>query len=223
MASRGRRRRGAGRSPADRPSACSRCSRCCDYLPLNFNYDGKGVGLTASDQLEAAVKPPAGHFSWRYPNTPAALKSVWKPGAFGTVTKGAIMAFENDHAMTADGTPGPAVWKALIQAVLAGHKSTFGYTFVSVSEGSPETQSTWHNGRTVESGPVNTGIASAPTAQGLFAVFEHAPSVTMSGTNPDGSTYSDPGVPGRELLQRRRRAARLHPRQLRLSAEPRLR
>jgi lipoprotein-anchoring transpeptidase ErfK/SrfK len=45
------------------------------------------------------------------------------------------------------------------------------------------------------SGPVNTGIPQAPTAQGVFAVFEHAPSVTMSGTNPDGSHYNDPGVP----------------------------
>jgi peptidoglycan hydrolase-like protein with peptidoglycan-binding domain len=166
-----------------------------NYLPLNFDYAGKGVGLTPSEQLEAAVKPPAGHFTWRYPNTPAALKSVWQPGAFGTVTKGAIMAFEDSNGMTPDGTPGPAVWRALIQAVLAGHKSSFGYTFVSVSEGSPETENTWHNGKTVESGLVNTGISSAPTAQGLFAVFEHAPSVTMSGTNPDGSTYSDPGVP----------------------------
>jgi lipoprotein-anchoring transpeptidase ErfK/SrfK len=31
--------------------------------------------------------------------------------------------------------------------------------------------------------------------QGLFPVFEHALSVTMSGTNPNGSHYSDPGVP----------------------------
>jgi hypothetical protein len=165
------------------------------YLPLNFNYDGKGVGLTPADQLEAAVKPPAGRYSWRYPNTPSALKEVWKPGAFGTVTKGAIMAFENDHGMTADGIAGAAVWKALIGALLRGDKSTFGYTFVSVSEGSPETETTWHSGRTVASGLVNTGIAAAPTAQGMFPVFEHAPSVTMSGTNPDGSHYSDPGVP----------------------------
>ncbi len=105
------------------------------------------------------------------------------------------MAFENDHGMTADGVPGAAVWKALITAVISGKRSTFGYTFVTVSEGSPESETTWHNGNTVASGPVNTGIASRPTALGLFAVFEHAPSVTMSGTNPDGSHYSDPGVP----------------------------
>ena len=26
-------------------------------------------------------------------------------------------------------------------------------------------------------------------------MFEHLPSTTMSGTNPDGSHYSDPGIP----------------------------
>ncbi len=165
------------------------------YLPLNFKYHGSGVGLTPADQLEAAVKAPAGHFSWRYSNTPAALREMWQPGASGVVTRGAVMAFENDHGMSPDGIAGPAVWKAVIAAVLAGHKSSFGYTFVSVSEGSPESQETWHNGRTVVSGAVNTGIPSAPTATGTYPVFEHSLSVTMSGTNPDGSHYSDPGVP----------------------------
>jgi lipoprotein-anchoring transpeptidase ErfK/SrfK len=90
---------------------------------------------------------------------------------------------------------GPAVWKALINAAVTGQRSSFGYTFVHVSEGSPESINVWHSGRTVVTGPVNTGIPQAPTAQGVFAVFEHARSVTMSGTNPDGSHYSDPGVP----------------------------
>jgi peptidoglycan hydrolase-like protein with peptidoglycan-binding domain len=166
------------------------------YLPVTFKYaGGNGVALTPAAQEQAALQPPAGNFDWRYGNTPAALKAAWQPGAFGTVTKGAIMAFENDQGMTADGVPGAAVWKALITAVISGKRSTFGYTFVTVSEGSPESETTWHNGNTVASGLVNTGIASRPTVLGLFAVFEHATSVTMSGTNPDGSHYSDPGVP----------------------------
>jgi lipoprotein-anchoring transpeptidase ErfK/SrfK len=165
------------------------------YLPLRFHYAGSPPGHTPAGQEAAAVKPPAGSFSWRYPNIPSALRGMWAPGTFGEMTKGAIMAFENNNGMTADGIAGPAVWKALITAALAGHNNTFGYTFVQVNEGSPESQSTWHNGKTVVSGPVNTGIPQAPTAKGVFAVFEHAPSVTMSGTNPDGSHYSDPGVP----------------------------
>src|ERR1700691_5188026 len=32
------------------------------YLPVTFKYTGKGVGTTASDQENAAVKPPAGKF-----------------------------------------------------------------------------------------------------------------------------------------------------------------
>jgi hypothetical protein len=166
------------------------------YLPVKFKYSGGGVDTTPAAQEAAAVDPPKGSFSWRWHNTPSALKQEWQPGTSGTMTKGAIMAFENDHDMTADGVPGDAVWKALIDAIVAGKRSTFGYTFVQVSEGSPESESTWHDGHTVASGAVNTGTAAAGgTAQGIFPVFEHALSVTMSGTNPDGSHYVDPGIP----------------------------
>jgi peptidoglycan hydrolase-like protein with peptidoglycan-binding domain len=165
------------------------------YLPLGFNYAGSPPGHTPADQEAAATDPPAGTFTWRYPNTPAALRNLWAPGALGEMTKGAIMAFENTEGMTADGIPGPAVWNALITAAVKGQNNSFGYTFVQVSEGSPESESTWHNGKTVASGAVNTGIPATPTAQGVFAVFEHALSVTMQGTNADGSHYDDPGVP----------------------------
>ena len=36
--------------------------------------------------------------------------------------------------------------------------------------------------------------AAAPTATGTYPVYEHIPSGTMSGTNPDGSHYNDPGI-----------------------------
>ena len=165
------------------------------YLPLRFNVTGTPPANTPQAQEAAAIHPPHGSFTWRYGNVPGALHSMWQPGSTGVMTQGALMAFENDEDMTADGVAGPQVWKALITAQLAGHRSSFGYTFVTVSEGSPETESTWHNGRTVASGLVNTGIPATPTALGTFAVFEHSPSVTMEGTNADGSHYDDPGVP----------------------------
>jgi peptidoglycan hydrolase-like protein with peptidoglycan-binding domain len=165
------------------------------YLPLRFRYDGTGPGPNTANQLAAAINAPKGTFTMRYPNTPSALASMWAPGTFGEMTKAAIMAFENTQFMTVDGVPGPQVWNALITAAVKGQNNTFGYTFVQVSEGSPETESTWHSGKTVESGLVNTGVPGAATAQGTFAVFEHALSVTMSGTNVDGSHYVDPGIP----------------------------
>ncbi len=165
------------------------------YLPLSFHYAGAGVGLTSSDQLAAAVAPPAGKFGWRWGNTPSALKGFWSPGSDGTMTRGALMAFETDQGLAADGVAGPQTWKALISAVLAGHRSSFGYTFVSVSV-SAQSLTLWHNGHDViGSTPVNTGISSAPTATGTYPVYERFTSTTMSGTNPDGSHYHDTGIP----------------------------
>ncbi len=165
------------------------------YLPLDFSPASAPVAPTEVAEETAAVDPPAGNFSWRYPNTPSDLRAMWAPGTAGELTRGAVMAFENDHGLAADGDPGPLVWKALIAAVLAGQRSTFGYTFVEVRKAtSPQSLTLWHNGQTVLSTVVNTGIPSAPTASGTFAVYEHLRVTTMSGTNPDGSHYHDPGI-----------------------------
>jgi lipoprotein-anchoring transpeptidase ErfK/SrfK len=164
------------------------------YLPLRFSAKAAAPPMTPASQEEAAVDPPAGTFNWRYDNVPDALRNFWAPGSSGVMTRGALMAFENDHGITADGVAGPQVWKALIGAAVSGKGSSFGYTFVSVSE-SGQQLNLWHNGHTVLTTPVNTGIAAAPTATGTYPVYEHISSGTMSGTNPDGSHYSDPGIP----------------------------
>jgi peptidoglycan hydrolase-like protein with peptidoglycan-binding domain len=165
------------------------------YLPLTFHYSGSGPGTTIADQEAAAVTPPKGRFGWRWSSTPAALESQWQAGSDGTMTKGAVMTFEDQHDMTTDGVAGPAVWKALITAMLHHQMNSTGYTFVQVSEGSPENLQLWHDGETKLSGiPVNTGVAGAETATGTYPVFEHLPVTTMIGTNVDGSHYDDPGI-----------------------------
>ncbi len=58
----------------------------------------------------------------------------------------------------------------------------------------PQTATLWHAGHTILVSPANTGISGAETALGTYPVFEHIPEGTMSGTNPDGSHYSDPGI-----------------------------
>jgi peptidoglycan hydrolase-like protein with peptidoglycan-binding domain len=167
------------------------------YLPVDFKQSGTPVANTLEAQEVAAQQAPSGSYSWRYSNTPAALQSQWQAGTYGELTKAAVMSFENANDLTADGVPGPQVWKALIQAALKNETNANGYTFVYVHEASSgETETTWHNGETVASGEVNTGTAAAGgTATGVYAVFEHLASTTMSGTNPDGSTYHDPGIP----------------------------
>jgi hypothetical protein len=167
------------------------------YLPLTFTQSGTAVANTLPAQEVAAEKAPTGAYAWRYANTPTALKDQWQPGTYGELTKAAVMTFESDNDLTADGVDGPQVWKALIQAELKHENNASGYTFVSVHEASSgETEATWHDGQTVASGPVNTGTAAAGgTATGVYAVFEHLISTTMTGINPDGSHYNDPGIP----------------------------
>ena len=70
-----------------------------------------------------------------------------------------------------------------------------GYTYVWVSEELPETVNVWHNGKMILSeGAANTGIPGAETELGTFNVYERFEETTMSGENPDGSHYSDPGI-----------------------------
>jgi peptidoglycan hydrolase-like protein with peptidoglycan-binding domain len=167
------------------------------YLPVNFSPSAGSGAIAATPAAEEAaiVNPPQGSFSWRYPNTPAQLRALWSPTRYTELTKGAVMAFEEAQGLATDGIAGPDVWKALINAAVKDQKSTFGYTFVMVSESSPESIQVWHSGKIVVHGPANTGIAQAPTALGTYAVYEHIASGTMSGQNPDGSTYHDPGIP----------------------------
>ena len=161
------------------------------YLPVGWHGDSVD---TPAGEAAAAANPPHGVFSWRFSGTPTSLQALWKPGQWNVVTQGAVMRFENVHGMATDGVAGPQVWRALMKDDLAGRRSDAGYSYVFVHESIPQSLSLWHNGRVIVTSPGNTGIASAPTAQGTWPVFEHIPVGTMSGTNPDGTHYHDPGI-----------------------------
>jgi peptidoglycan hydrolase-like protein with peptidoglycan-binding domain len=164
------------------------------YLPVDWQPAKAAVARTPGAEVQAAVDPPAGSFSWRYPNTPHQLQAMWTPGQTNAITKGAVMKFESTHEITVDGLAGAGVWRALIANAIAGRHLASGYSYVYVHREVPETMTLWHDGRTVISSPANTGISGAETELGTFPVFEHLPETTMSGTNPDGSHYEDPGI-----------------------------
>jgi hypothetical protein len=161
------------------------------YLPVRWRGSAPS---TPAAELAAALAPPGGPFSWRFPNTPGPLQKLWKPGQWNVVTEGAVMAFEQEHGLATDGVAGPAVWRSLFRADVSGQRHAGGYSYVFVHETIPQSMNLWHDGKVIQTSPGNTGIASAPTAQGTWPVFEHISSGTMSGTNPDGTHYNDPGV-----------------------------
>ncbi len=159
-----------------------------NYLPLTFT-----PAHPSSDSL-ANAQPEEGTFAWRF-TPPSYLGSQWTAGSPNVITRGAVMAFENAHGLVPDGVAGPAVWQALLTDSATGAATTSPYDYVYVSKQLPETATVYRNGAEVYSTLANTGAAGVATDSGTYPVFEHLRSTTMKGTNPDGSTYNDPGIP----------------------------
>jgi hypothetical protein len=164
------------------------------YLPLNWTPSRHTPSPTIRTELQAAVAPPPGRFSWRYPNTPRELSALWQTGRPNSIVQGAVMMFQDTHHLPVDGIAGAQVWHALLEDVIAGKRRASGYSYVYVHRDVPQLLTLWHNGSVVLTSPGNTGVPAAPTALGTFPVFEHIPVGRMSGTNPDGSRYNDPGI-----------------------------
>jgi len=166
------------------------------YLPLGW-HPARGSAPVAPDdgaQLSAAVDPPKGGFGWRW-SLPSQLTSQWSPAAATALTRGALMAFQSDHALATDGIAGPSVWSALFAALRAHQVNKDGYSYVLVHRDSAtQTATLIHDGKTIVSTPANTGVPAAPTQLGTFPVYLRYDVTTMSGTNPDGTRYRDPGI-----------------------------
>ena len=87
------------------------------------------------------------------------------------------------------------MWHALLADALAGKRLTSGYSYVYVHREVPETVTLWHAGRTVITSPAqHRHLRARKPNSAPSPVFEHIPEGTMSGTNPDGSHYEDPGI-----------------------------
>jgi peptidoglycan hydrolase-like protein with peptidoglycan-binding domain len=116
-------------------------------------------------------------------------------GTLDETTKGALEIFQADHGLAATGEPNAATWQKLIIVAELDHRNPQPYTWVSVTESLPETLEVHRGDHVALTTPANTGVAGAETEQGIFPVYARYTSTTMTGTNPDGSHYSDPGVP----------------------------
>ncbi len=164
---------------------------------------------TATDSSEAtyAAHESRAHLARRVaaidafdptPETPRSRIGDAPPLEYGQIdetTKGALMVFQSDHELEPTGEPDKATWTALLKAAEKDERDPSTYTFVTVSESIPETLEVHKGSHVVLTTPANTGVAGAETAQGIFPIFSRFTSTTMTGTNPDGSKYSDPGVP----------------------------
>jgi Bacterial Ig-like domain/L,D-transpeptidase catalytic domain len=169
------------------------------YLPMTWSQMSNGAIRAESLYADPAsltpageaYDPPAGTFQWDQ-GYPASLRQMWSPDQANVILRGAVMAFEAQHNMAIDGSLTPKLWHALFRAQARGQQNQVGYTYAIASKQTPETLTIWHDGRVVEHALANTGIPVSPTVDGTFPVYERFLNTIMSGTNPDGSHYSDP-------------------------------
>ncbi|MGO8959026.1 MAG: Ig-like domain-containing protein [Streptosporangiaceae bacterium] len=168
------------------------------YLPMTWSAVNNGAVRAASSSANLAstpegeaFDPPGGTFRWK-PGYPWTLRSLWSATQPNVILRGAVMAFQSQHGMTINGALTPKLWQALFTADQLGQRNQSGYTYAIASKRLPETLTIWHDGRVVLRSPTNTGIPVSPTVDGTFPVYLRFRFTIMSGTNPDGSHYSDP-------------------------------
>ncbi len=161
---------------------------------ITLGYIPRAVAnLRTGGAVASGFKPSSG--SRKLPSIDKQLASLYQPGAYNTFTRAALMTFEAANNLAVDGIAGPEVAHALKVDLAENKRNPFGYTYVEVSEKSPETITIWHNGKVVLTSLCNTGVASAKTPIGTWPVYLRYLSQTMSGVTPWGTTYTDPGVP----------------------------
>jgi Bacterial Ig-like domain/L,D-transpeptidase catalytic domain len=169
------------------------------YLPTTWLPDTSpaaraerlNVSNVTQSQAAMAFDPPAGTFAFQS-GYPAKLAAMWTPDQSNLLLKGAVMAFQHDHGMLPNAVVTPALWADLFKAASASDQNASGYTYAVASKTLPETLTIWHNGHQVFHSLANTGLPGEPTVDGTFPVYERFRFQVMSGTNPNGSHYSDP-------------------------------
>jgi peptidoglycan hydrolase-like protein with peptidoglycan-binding domain len=145
---------------------------------------------TRREAAEHAFHPPRGALVPDPSEAPAI-----EAGHLDETTKGALTVYQSDRGLEATGEPGYATWASLLASETAYRRDPRPYTWVTVSESSPETLDVHVGDRVAFSTPANTGVPGAETAQGIFPIFSRLTSTTMTGEDVDGTKYKVEDVP----------------------------
>ncbi|MGO9341783.1 MAG: L,D-transpeptidase family protein [Acidimicrobiales bacterium] len=160
------------------------------YLPVSFS-PASATPIPASQEAITQL----GSFNWRWQNQPAPLTTLFVQGEDDVLTQGAVMMFESLHGLATDGIAGPEVWSALLQATAAHQRDPNPWDWVYVQKTPlPEMVFAYSNGKVVFQTQANTGAVGFATPDGSWPVYLHWATATMTGKNPDGTTYDDKGV-----------------------------
>ena len=158
-----------------------------NYLPYTY--------VPTTSFVSPAATPVEGIFVKRFDKLPSTLYALWQAGAPNVITKGAVMKLQDEHHAEPTGIVTAYVWKTVMMKVNAGKGALSSYNYVDVNSALPQTLTLYQNGRVKSILRVNLGIPVAPTQLQTDPVYLRLESQTMTGLNPDGTRYVDPGVP----------------------------
>jgi len=134
-----------------------------------------------------------------YPFLPQSLSAQWVPGVANQILKGAVMSFQDVHELPTTGITTFATWNALLLAAKKSQYSPRPYNYVDVAQNlgksAPQLLTLYISGVPSLRSLANAGITAAPSDPGTFPIYLRYATTTMSGTNPDGTKYYDPGIP----------------------------
>ncbi len=145
---------------------------------------------TRREAAEHAFDPPRGALAPDPTDAPRV-----QMGQLDETTRGALEVYQADRGLRVTGEPNSPTWASVLYDETNDRRDRQPYTWVSVSESSPETLELHRGHRVVFTTPVNTGVPGAETAQGSFPIYARYVSTTMSGTDVDGTKYVVPDVP----------------------------
>jgi lipoprotein-anchoring transpeptidase ErfK/SrfK len=140
------------------------------------------------------TKLQKGAYVWRF-SALTTLKHLWRVGTQNVVLQGALMRFQLAHNLNTTGTMNGSTWQTLVSAAKKNELDPSSYNYVYVRQTLPELLTLYRNGKPAYQTYVNTGVYDAPTQTGTYPVYERFLTTTMSGVEPNGTKYSDPGIP----------------------------
>ena len=159
------------------------------FHPLYVFHQPSGPE-TRREAATHAFHPPRGALA----PDPADAPEV-EMGHLDETTRGALTVYQSEHGLEVTGEPNRSTWASLLSAETTDHRNPDPYTWVSVSEGIPETLEVHRGHHVALTSPTNTGVPGAETPQGIFPIFSRFVSTTMTGTDVDGTKYVVPDVP----------------------------
>jgi len=145
---------------------------------------------TRAQAAAYAFHPPRGRLA-PYPSDAPPVRM----GQLEAVTRGALEVYQADNRLPVTGVPDRATWASVLYAESTSRRDPVSYTWVTVSESTPERLYLHRGDRVAYTTLVNTGVAGAETQTGIFPIYARYVSTTMAGEDPDGTKYDVPDVP----------------------------